>query len=295
MNDAFLILVVQNLVNGILFGGVLSLTAVGLTLIFGTLDIPNFAQGEFAMLGGLLTIVLAKFVGVPLLVAAAASVVVVFAFGVLCERVLIAPFYRRGREFFLLSFFITFALALFVEDLVKNIYPTMYEAIPTGLTQSVKVGFLQVGLMSLVGFAVPMLLLLSLYVFSKRTLLGLAMSAVSQDELGAHLVGINKKRIYSLTFGLGAALSGVSGILYGLLYAVYPSMGMELTSYGFTIVVLGGVGNFLGAIIASLLIGLIGSMTATFTQSSYQLLVVFLVLIVALTLRPRGLLGGKVH
>lgn len=293
MNEAFLTLVVRNLVSGILFGGVLSLTAVGLTLIFGVLDIPNFAQGEFAMLGGFLTIILSKLAGIPLGAAAAAAVLLVFFFGVVCERVLIAPFYGRGSQFFVLSFFVTFALALFLEDLVKNLYPTMYESIPTALTQSVRLGFLQVGVMSLLGFAIPMVLLLALYAFSKRTMLGLAMSAVSQDERGAHLMGINRRRIYTLTFGLGAALSAVSGILYGLLYAIYPTMGMELTAYGFTIIVLGGVGSFPGAIIASLVIGLIGSMTATFTQGSYQLMAVFGVLIIALTVRPRGLLGGK--
>jgi branched-subunit amino acid ABC-type transport system permease component len=122
--ETFWDLLLKNLLNGIVFGGLLSLTAVGLTLIFGVLNIPNFAQGEFAMIGGFLAIFFMKSLGFPLVQASVCVVILVFFIGVLCERLCISPFYGRGWEFFVLSFFVSLGLAFFFEDLVKNLRPT---------------------------------------------------------------------------------------------------------------------------------------------------------------------------
>jgi branched-chain amino acid transport system permease protein len=291
--EAFWHLLLKNLLNGIVFGGLLSLTAVGLTLIFGVLDIPNFAQGEFAMIGGFLAIFFMKSLGLPLIPASVCAVILVFFIGVLCERLCISPFYGRGWQFFVLSFFVSLGLAFFFEDLVKNLRPTLCEVIPCALTGVIDLGFYQIGTLRLIAFFIPIIILFSLYVFSKRTLLGMAINAVAQDTVGATLVGINRSRIYTLTFGLGAALSGLSGILYGLIFGIYPTMGMDLNFYGFTIVAFGGMGNFLGAILASFLIGMIDSLTAMFIESNYKLMVIFVTLILILIFKPSGLLKGK--
>lgn len=284
-----------NLLTGIVFGGILSLTAVGLTVIYGVLDIPNFAQGEFAMLGGFLTLVFMKSLAFPLALASISAVVIVFLIGVCCERLCISPFYGKGSQFFVLSFFVTLGLAFFFEDLVKNLRPTLFaEVIPFSLSGFIRVGFFQIGIIRFLSFLIPLMILVALYIFSKKTLLGMAINAVAQDKEGAMLVGINRDRIYTLTFGIGAALSGISGILYGMTYAIYPTMGMELTLYGFTIVVLGGRGDFLGAILASFLIGIIDSLTPMFARSSYKLIVIFVTLIVVLIIRPRGILKGSI-
>ncbi len=291
--EAFWHLLLKNLLNGIVFGGLLSLTAVGLTLIFGVLDIPNFAQGEFAMIGGFLSIFFMKNLGFPLIPASVCAVILVFFIGVLCERLCISPFYGRGWQFFVLSFFVSLGLAFFFEDLVKNLRPTLCEVIPCTLTGVIDLGFYQIGTLRLIAFFIPITILFSLYFFSKRTLLGMAINAVAQDTVGATLVGINRSRIYTLTFGLGAALSGLSGILYGLIFGIYPTMGMDLNFYGFTIVAFGGMGNFLGAILASFLIGMIDSLTAMFIESNYKLMVIFVTLILILIFKPSGLLKGK--
>ncbi len=291
--EMFWSLLIKNLLNGIVFGGLLSLTAVGLTLIFGVLDIPNFAQGEFAMIGGFLTIFFMKVLGFPLIQSSACAVILVFFIGVLCEKLCISPFYGKGWQFFVLSFFVSLGLAFFFEDLVKNLRPTLCEVIPCSLTGVIHLGGFQIGTLRFLAFAIPVVVLLALYVFSKKTLLGLAIHAVAQDGVGATLVGIKRSRIYTLTFGLGAALSGISGILYGLIFGIYPTMGIELNSYGFTIVVLGGMGNFLGAILASFLIGIIDSLTAMFIESNYKLMVIFVTLIIILIFKPSGLLKGK--
>lgn len=292
-SEFFWQLFAKNLLNGIIFGGLLSLTAVGLTLIFGVLDIPNFAQGEFAMIGGFLTIFFMKSLALSLIQASICAVVLVFIVGVACERLCISPFYGRGRQFFILTFFVSLGLAFFFEDLVKNLRPTLCEVIPTHLTGVINLGFFQIGVLRFLAFLIPIITLLALYVFSKKTLLGMAINAVAQDEIGATLMGINRSRIFTLTFGLGAVLSGISGILYGLIYGIYPTMGMELTSYGFAIVVLGGLGSFLGAILASFLIGIIDSLTAMFIQSNYKLMVIFITLILILIFKPSGILKGK--
>jgi branched-chain amino acid transport system permease protein len=291
--EAFWHLLFNNLLNGIVFGGLLSLTAVGLTIIFGVLDIPNFAQGEFAMIGGFLCIFFMKSLSFSLIPASICAVILVFFIGVLCERLCISPFYGRGWQFFVLSFFVSLGLSFFFSDLVKNLRPTMCEVIPSPLTGVIDLGFFQIGTLRLITFVIPIVILFSLYVFSKRSLLGMAINAVAQDTVGATLVGINRSRIYTLTFGLGAALSGLSGILYGLIFGIYPTMGMDLNFYGFTIVAVGGMGNFLGAILASFLIGVVDSLTPMFIESNYKLMVIFVTLILILIFKPSGLLKGK--
>jgi len=275
--------------NGVVFGSLIALTAVGLSLVFGVLDIPNFAQGEFATFGGLATVFLYNR-GLGLLPSAAVAVVLTALAGVLVERLVFARFYGR-EEFLLFAFFASFGLVVFFEELLlaglgADVYQVRIPIEGSVELLDVTVRYLEV---AAAGIAVAMLL--GLYLFTRYTYYGLAMRAIADDADGAAVVGIDRARIYALTFGLGAALTGVTGILYGSIFTLFPTLGIELTGFAFAIVVVGGVGSFQGTVLASLLIGVIDSFAATVFGSRYRLLAVFLVLFAVLIFRPGGLFG----
>jgi len=279
------------LVNGLIFGSLIALTAVGLTLIFGVLDVPNFAQGEFATFGGLATVFLYDR-GLGLLPSAVIAIALTFVAGVLVERLVFSKFYGR-EEFLLLTFFASFGIVIFFEELLLAVLGADIHQVqaPSGgriELLGVSVRYLEIG-----AAAIAVAMLVVLYLFTRYTYYGLAMRAIADDADGAAVVGIDRQRIYTLTFGLGAALTGVTGILYGSIFTLFPTLGIELTGFAFAIVVVGGVGSFQGTIVASLLIGIIDSFTATVFGSRYRLLVVFSFLFVVLILRPGGLLGDS--
>jgi branched-chain amino acid transport system permease protein len=277
------------ILNGLLFGSLLALAAVGLSLIFGVLDVPNFAQGEFATLSGFVTLALVG-TGLGLVPSAAIGLFTAMAAGLVVERFIISKFYGR-EEFLLLSFFATVGLVIIAENTYRKLFG--FEQIPAPNFGTIAVADTQVSVLQILSGVVAALLLVGLYVFTRRTYVGLAMRAVASDRDGSEMVGINPERLFTLTFGLGALLSGVAGVLYGMLFTLYPSLGVRLTAFAFTIVVVGGVGSFPGTIAASLLIGLIDSFTASFVGSRYRFFAVFTVLFVVLAFKPGGLFGGE--
>lgn len=284
--------IVLAITSGLIFGSLLALSAVGLSLIFGVLEVPNFAQGEFAVLGGFVVVALEPYVGLP--VSIVGAILVTFVAGVLTEKILIARFYGRGEAFFLQTFFATFAVTIISQNVLLKLTGGVNYQIGVPDLGSVIILGVDINTMRLLAGVIAVAILFGLYVFTRRTYLGLAMRAVADDNQGAAYVGIDRNRLYMLTFAVGAMLTGVTGILYGSLFSLYSGLGVELTAFAFLIVVIGGVGSFYGTFVASLLIGLIDSFTAFFIGSRYRLFAVFFVLMLTLIMRPTGL-GGEVE
>jgi branched-chain amino acid transport system permease protein len=276
------------LLNGLIFGALLALTAVGLSLIFGVLGVPNFAQGEFAAVAGFAVVGLLN-AGVGFLPAAAVAVALAFVLGVAAERLVIAPLYGR-ENFLLLSFFATFGLSLISQNALREVFGG-FSQIPAPDLGSVVLLSTRLNLLRVVAGLIAVALLVGLYLFTRYTYTGLAMRAVSNDRQGAEMLGIDYNRVSTITFGLGAVLTAVSGILYGMLFTIFPTLGVTLTAFAFTIVVVGGIGSFQGVIVASLLIGIVDSFTATVVGSEWRFFAIFAVLFVVLTARPGGLWG----
>jgi len=275
-------------VNGLVFGSLLALAAVGLSLIFGVMEVPNFAQGEFGTIAGFTTVGLVS-VGLGLLPSIVVGLAAALVAGVLMEWLIISHFYER-EEFLLLSFFATFGVVIIVQNTLRNVFGEFLQ-IPAPELGSVVVAGAQVDVLRVVAGAFAIAAIIALYAFTRYTYAGLAMRGVASDRTGAELVGIPPQRTFTLTFGLGALLSGGTGVLYGMLFTLYPTLGVTLTAFAFTIVVVGGVGSFPGAIIASLLIGLVDSFTASFVGSRYRFFAVFAILFLVLVLRPEGIMG----
>jgi len=279
------------LINGAIFGSILALIAVGLSLIFGVLGVPNFAQGEFATLSGF-TVVWLTTAGLGLLSSIFVGVVVAALGGILIERLVIARFYGR-EEFLLLTFFATFGITIISENLLRRVFGG-FRQIQGPELGTVPVVGINLSVLRILTGLIAVALLVSLLLFTRYTYTGLAMRAVADDHQGAEITGIDHNRIYLVTFAIGGGMTGISGILYGMSFTLYPTLGVLLTLFAFTIVVVGGVGSFYGTILASFLIGLVDSFTATVVGSLWRFFAIFLVLFVVLVLRPEGIRGEGV-
>jgi len=282
-------LLVETSINGLIFGSLLALTAIGLSLVFGVVDVPNFAQGEYAALAGFATYSLMQ-TGLGLLPAAAIALALAAVAGVATEHLIIARFYGRD-QYMLYSFFATFGLAFAFEEGVRHVYGTSFVKIPAPALGSINLAGVDVNALRVVTGLGAFAMLLVLYFYTRYTHTGLSMRAIADDSVGARIIGLNERRLYKITFGVGALISGTTGIFYGVLFSMSPTTGFNLTAFAFIIVVAGGLGKFFGTYAVSLLVGLFESFTATFLGSRYRLFIVFLLLFVLLAFRPNGLFG----
>lgn len=278
----------QYLFNGILVGSSYALIAIGLTAIFGLMNIANFAHGQFYMLGGFVGYFLTTAIGMPFWFALVASAVIVAAVGFLLERLI----FRRLRGAPLLSSVMaTIGLAIVLENLALLVWGPRPERIPSGMP-STSVEFFGVfatpGRIAIVCITIALVALLQLGLH--YTLMGKQIRATFQQREAAQLVGIDIGRLYALTFACGAALAATAGVMLGSIFVVHPSMGGVATLKAFIVVILGGIGNFPGAIAGGLILGIAESFGGMFS-SAYKDAAGFLLVILILLFKPAGLFG----
>jgi branched-chain amino acid transport system permease protein len=292
----------QAIVTGLLIGGVFGLVAMGLTLIFGVLDIINFAHGALLTIGMYIAFVLFDRFGIDPYLAILITVPLLFLIGALIHRSIIHPARNAPPHNQLL---LTLGLALFIENLML----VTFSATPRSIRLSYGRGLTQIGplaidfpiriagttitLTKLAAFAFAVILTALLYLLLQRTTLGKAIRATAQNKEGARLVGISTDRISLVTFGLGVACVGAAAALVLPFLAVDPLVGNTFNITAFVIVVLGGMGSIPGALLGGLIIGLTQELGVVFAPSSTKLLGVFFVFILVLLLRPQGLMGKK--
>lgn len=288
MPELSLSALLAQLFTGLVLGGILVLLAIGLSLIFGLMTVVNFAHGSLYMLGayfGVFLLGLTKSFWVALVLAPLMAGVV----GLLVERFLIRRLYGRGPDDPLL---LTFGLSLVLVEAVKLVWGRIGLTLdpPRALSEAVNLGFMNFPVYRLFVMAVTGAVLLGLWLFLEKTNVGLIVRAGSRDALMVRALGIDLGRIWLLVFGLGVALAGFAGILAGPMRGVYAEMGVEIIIDCFVVVVVGGMGSLLGAVVAGLLIGEVVSLTTFFAPKLTEI-VVFLVMGVVLLVRPSGLFG----
>ena len=284
-------LILQALFSGLLNGGIYSLVAVGLTLIFGVMRIINFAHGSLMMLGMYVSYWLFVLWGVDPYLSLIASGSVLFAVGVLIEAVLVSPVLEAPEHDQLL---LTLGISLVIENLALFLWKADPRTVTVPyLAVAPMVGGIMISSPRVIAFAVSLAFTAGLYVFLKRTDLGKAIRAVSQDSEGALTVGINMRRIYALAFGIGCACVGAAGSLVVPFYAVDPYVGGVFVITAFVVVVLGGMGNFGGALLAALIVGLAESVAAVFIPAAMKQIVMYTIFVVVLLFRPQGLFSGR--
>src|SRR5882672_4742458 len=274
--------VTQAVINGLLIGGIYALVSIGVTLIFGVVKIVNFAQGEFVMIGMYISFFLANQFGIDPIVSLVVSMPVLFVVGVLIQHFLIRRVLGPND---MPQIFLTFALSLLLLNLALMLFTANYRTVHTWYSdEAIHIGELYIPVAKLIAFGVAMALSAALWVFLHTTDLGKAMRAASQNRDVATLMGINPNRVFCVALGIALALAGAAGSLLMPFYSAYPFVGQVFVLMAFVAVVLGTLGNVIGALVASLMMGVAESLGIQFVGADSGLIVVFAMLLLALGL-----------
>lgn len=280
--------VMQAIVTGILTGGVYGLVAMGLTLIFGVLDIVNFAHGAFLMVAMFVTYSFVGGTGANPYLALVVAVVGLLALGALVQAGLLNRSMGRPLENQLL---ITLGVSLLLTNLALLIYGGDPHSVGLPNDRRVPIFNAVTNLSRVLAFAGAIVLALVLFFVLNRTRLGSAIRAVAANSEGAQLVGIDVRKIYIATFAIGTACAGAAGMLVAPFTTITPTAGDQYTIIAFVVVVMGSKGNVFGALISGLIIGLVEQFGGVLLPGQSPLLAVFVVFVVVLFLRPQGLFG----
>lgn len=281
----------QQLVNGLVTGGIYALIAVGLTMIFGILDIVNFAHGELYMLGGYFAYISAVLLALPFSVTFVVSILGGVIVGLLAERIVFRPLQGKAHSNSVIA---SMGLSLVLANTALMVFSPTPRHIPAPVSDvSLQVLGINVGLLRAIVLMVAVVLMVALTLYVERTWTGIAMRAVAQDLIVARLMGININRIGALTFGIGSGLAAAAGVLVGPLLVVEPHMGAVGGLKAFAVVIMGGMGSIPGAIFAALILGMAESLAAGFIGTGFKELIAFTLMILILVFKPSGLWGRK--
>jgi branched-chain amino acid transport system permease protein len=281
----------QHVVNGLVIGGGYALMGIGLTLIFGIMRVVNFAHGEFYMLGAFLLFTLFSRFGVDFLVASLVAIVTVGVFGAIVERVVLRPLRNESIEIPMLAMV---ALSVILQNAAILVWDPSPKTIRHPFSPlPIVVGPIHVVAIRVFAGLTAIALIVASHLFIRRSRLGKAMRATFQDAEMARLTGVNVERVYVATFSFGAALAGAAGVLLGSVFWVYPAMGDQAAMKSFAVVIMGGLGDFPGAIAGGLTLGIAESLGAAYVSSGYKDAIGFIVIILLLLFRPQGLFGRR--
>ena len=279
--------------NGFSIGVAVILMALGLTIIFGLLDVINMAHGEFYALGAYLGITLAA-AGVSFWLLLVLVPVLMAVLGYVVERLLIQRvFHHRDRH--VLTLLLTFGLAIVLEDVYKLIYgpQALRPDTPIAGASSLFGMFLPNYRLFLMAIGVAIIVVVWLVVY--RTRLGAMVRAAAFDKNMASSLGVPVSRVYAGTFAFGVALAGLSGVLLAPVYSVFPTMGKDFILIAFSVVIVGGLGSIKGAVIAGLLLTQIQTISSLYISPSWTDPLVFAIMVVVLMVRPQGMFGRLGH
>jgi branched-chain amino acid transport system permease protein len=284
-----LTLVGQGLLSGFLFGGVYSLMAVGLTLIFGVMRVVNFAHGDMMVWGMYLAWLLSIRAGIDPYVGFLVCAAALFLFGLLIQRGLVERIVDAPHE---MQILLMLGVALVLENAALVAFGPDPARVRSPLSQAtVWIGPIFVDVARLVTFGLAMALTAALWLFLARTDLGRSMRAAADNPYGARVIGTDVRRVYAAAFGVGAACVGAAGALVSPILPFQPTSGLGLSVTSFNIVIIGGMGSLPGAFVGGILVSVAESMGAVFLSPSMKELVSFGLLIAILLFRPAGLFG----
>jgi branched-chain amino acid transport system permease protein len=282
-------IIVQTLVSGLLIGLIYALVAVGLTLIFGVMDIVNFAHGEFLMFGMYSSFWLYAMYALDPLFTLPLTALLLFGLGVLVYRAVISKIIDASM---LSQIFTTFGLMILFRGIAQFLWKPDFRTVGNSVVSgNVSLLGVQIGMPQLVAGIGAVLVTAGVYLFLTRTKAGIALEATAADKEAARLMGIDTRRMFALAWGLGAACAGVAGALLSTFFPIFPEVGANFILIAFVVVNLGGFGSVIGALIAGLLVGLIEVLGGFFIGPQYKLAIVLALFLGVLMFRPQGLMG----
>ena len=280
---------VQQLVNGLLIGFMYSLIAIGLTLIWGVMNIVNFAHGDFLMLGMFTSFWLYTLYGLDPLFSIPICTVVLFVLGVLIYRFIVSKV-MQGPV--LAQLVVTFGVSIFLANLAVFLWTPDFRLIEKPLLRGTwEIGQIELSIPKLIASIGSVLTSIFVFWFLKKTRIGKAILATEMDREAALLMGINTERINSISFAIGSSLVGIAGAFLSTYYYIYPQVGGVFGTIAFAIVALGGFGSIEGAFLAGILVGLVQTLGGYFFDPAYKYAIVFLIYLITVWIRPQGLLG----
>jgi branched-chain amino acid transport system permease protein len=281
----------QLLVSTLLLGGIYALIAVGLTLIFGIMRVVNFAHGEFLMLGMYLAFWTFTLWGIDPYVILFAAVPLFFLVGLAVYALVIRGVVRASHN---VQIFTTVGLSTVLQNAALVLWTGDFRFVRPWYSGVVlRVGGAAFNLSQVVAFAVAVLFTVALFAFMKWTHAGRVMRATAQDAEAATLMGIDTDRVYRLAFAIGIACVGIAGVLVSPLYSVYPTAGLQFVLLAYVIVVLGGLGDIVGALLGSLIVAGVEVIGSYVFGSAWKEVIYFVLFIAVLVFRPAGLFGQR--
>lgn len=284
-----LIIIIQLIINGLLLGGMYALISIGLTLIFGVLEIINFAHGEFLMLSMYASFWLFQLYGIDPYLSLLIILPLFFLIGLAIQRAIIQPILNAPP---LNQIFMTVGLSMVLQNLALFVWRADYRTVKTAYSAlTLKTSGLMISFPRLVAFILAMGVIGALLIFLKKTYTGKAIRALAQERRAAMLVGINVYRTYQIAFGIGIACVGAAGAILMPVYFVFPSVGALFVLIAFVVVILGGYNSLTGALIGGLIIGVVEAFSGFFISPHLREAISFVIFILILLFRPRGLFG----
>ncbi|MCD4715705.1 MAG: branched-chain amino acid ABC transporter permease [Desulfobacterales bacterium] len=288
------VLVIQSLISGIMMGSVYALLGVGFSLTWGVLKVINISHATFGLIGAFLAYTLLKWLGMDPIFSLVVSVPLLFFLACLIFRFLIVPI-TKAKDVIVTSMILTFGIAIILENLMLLIWSPDPRLLTTAYTSKVLIlGPFYFQYPKLAGFLMSAIGVLVIHFFLKKTYTGKAVRAAWQQPDAAQLYGINLRRISMITFGIAVASAGAGGVGMAFLYSFDPHAHNLWLIYLFLVVIVGGVGNVLGAAFAGLIIGVITGLSLAFLPYQWVNLLTFGLLMVILIIRPHGLFKGEV-
>jgi branched-chain amino acid transport system permease protein len=282
------------LIQGIVRGSMYALMASGLSLIFGIMGVKNFAHGELFMIGIYVMFFVVAVLGLPWPLGVLAAAAVVFVVGMIIERTLIETLRRRaGRDWQLDAFVLTIGLLVVMQNLALIVFGSERRGVTSLIDGSLVLGSVIVSYERLMIVAVAAAVGVAVWAFIRFSSVGKAIRATSQDPDAAQTLGIDIRRVYTYTFGIGAGLAGLAGGLLISIYPAYPTVGAQPVIKSIAVVILGGLGNVPGAILAAFLLGIIEAYSLFFMSAGWQNVVVAALVVLILIVRPSGLFSSS--
>jgi branched-chain amino acid transport system permease protein len=278
------------IMNGVIVGSGYGLMGVGLTLIFGLMDVVNFAHGELYMLGAFILFTLSNLLGINFFLAIPIAIALVLLIGVGIDRLTLKPVRNASL---LATALVTIGLSIFLQNAALLIWGGDPKEIRSPFSPDpIRIGQFYIMENKLFCFVATIAAIIYLQYLIKRTKFGKAMRATFEDRTAAALMGIKADRIYLYTFCLGSVMAGLAGILLGSIYLLYPTMGGLAIMKAFTVVIMGGMGNFHGAFFSGIMLGVAESLGAGYVLAGYKDAIGFFLVIMVMLFRPQGLFKG---
>ena len=285
-------LFLQQVLNGLTLGGIYSLVALGLTLVYGILHVPNFAHGAFYMAGAFVSFHLMNAGGLNYWIALFGSAACVAALATLSERLVFHPLRNASGLHPMIA---AIGVLLFLEAGAQALWGADFHRMQTPYSGILDLGGLVLPAQRLLIITAAFGLVVVLHLFLTRTVVGSTIIAMAQNRDGASLVGIDANKVSMLTFAISGVLAAVAATLYAPINLVYPAMGHLVITKAFVIIILGGMGSVPGAIAGGLIIGFAESFGAFYISTDYKDIIAFVLLVTILAVRPQGLFAKGAH